>query len=289
MIAQSTPISLIWRMKRIKIKISFRDSGRKVLFNVSECLDVFVKFIVVSVSSLLSRPCSTILLYFFFFVPLYLLIYGWSLGLSVAAFVHHQRRPNKLYPLNCKMWNGNITDVFSSTLLSSILTVFFSLSLVFISYSVFKLHNIYTLNFEAALPKTFSFYEFVLHHFFCGNGKMCCNVNNKSKNNAQNLIVSNAQMWGTCSVWQTMLTMNEITSANNPLSAYAIQIISLENFIWIGEFRNPNEWVRDLWSGKFQASIYLQNAVRPENDVSCGIRNALKFVDTNGMCWFDIW
>lgn len=72
--------------------------------------------------------------------------------------------------------------------------------------------------------------------------------------------------------------------------AIQIQIIRLENFIWIAnKTKKRVKWNATM---KFQILVnlvYLQNAVRPENDVSFGIRNALKFVGMNGMCWFDIW
>lgn len=118
---------------------------------------------------------------------------------------------HKLCPFNCEMWNGKITDVFSSNLLLPILTSF--ILLFFAPH--FSLSSVFTeLLFTRWMPKQlcgkhiFSLFVSPLIAVIGGNFVLH-RENNENKNNAINcLLHANAPQ----SVRQTMEANNEITN-----------------------------------------------------------------------------
>lgn len=266
-------------MKRIKIKISFPNSSREKFYSIfCQTLGWFCCLL-----SLVSRCClepHSSLKYpddfpHIFPAPI-LRSVGWCIHTPMA-------RPNNLYPLDCGMEKSQM--YFPQFYCRTFSQVFFFLVLFSsLCFAVFT-------RFDAALQNIYSFYN--VH---CRQWEVHDAPNTINNNTICRLFLQNLQsackhtVRAACDKFGFI--NNEITSVGNPLFHMPFRLSAWKfwfELVFAANFSLPeNAWfvVRNEWNSEKK---YLQNAVRPENDVSCGIRNALKFVGMNGMCWLDSW
>lgn len=246
-------------MKRIKIKISFRQSVREKFYSIS------VRMYWMCFSDCSScRRCLAL-------APCFLV------ARTERATRSHTKDDSKTQIVSFQLWNvkrKNHRCIFLESIVTHSHAFFcpdFSLSSVFMEL---------LLNVEAALRK--HIFSFCLSTF-CRHrtGTLCCIENNKKTKIMQLIVRCMRTLRGTRAT-NYGHRYNKITSVYNP---------SFHTPVAIHQFleKIPFEFIGRWWWNENCRALYSQNAVRPEIDVSCGIRNALKFVGMNGMCWFAIW
>lgn len=194
-------------------------------------------------------------------------------------------RPNKLYPLDCEMGNLEKSQMyfprFYCRTFSQIFLFMFCSRLCFAVFTRFgaALQNIFFL--QCPLPSMGNLRCTEYHRYYKIPFVDC--------------------FYRTCNLHANTRYVRRVTNLSSPITKSQVLIIlffirhsdyQLGKFLFELVFASRLQRIfhrrkmRDLWCGinGTPEINYLQNAVRPENDVSCGIRNALKFVGMNGMC-----